>query len=149
MGLDADIWYQPMPERVMSWIERETLSAKPLAGYRDTKVIESNWRTEYVKILRLAATDPKVQRILTHPAVKKKLCDSETGDKAWLQKVRPIYGHNYHFHVRFFCPKGSKGCRAQKAVTSGHGCGKPLDYWLKLVSRPPKPVKKVKKKAMG
>jgi penicillin-insensitive murein endopeptidase len=26
-------------------------------------------------------------------------------DRDWLSKVRPIWGHNYHFHIRIACPK--------------------------------------------
>jgi len=147
VGLDADIWYMPMPERRLTWREREDMSAIPLAGERSVTVTE-NWRPGYVNLLRLAARDPRVQRILTHPAVKKKLCESETGDKSWLRKIRPVYSHNYHFHVRLFCPPGTKGCRPQKTVAPGNGCGKQLDYWINLFTRPPKrpttPVKPVK-----
>ncbi len=140
MGLDADIWYMPMPKRRLTWDERENTSAIPLAGSRSVTVT-NNWKPGYVKLLRLAAQNPKVQRILTHPAVKKKLCLSETGNKRWLSKIRPVYGHNYHFHVRLFCPEGSTGCRAQKPTPKDHGCGAPLDYWLKLFTNPPKPTK--------
>lgn len=140
VGLDADIWYMPMPKRRLTWREREDMSAIPLAGARSVKVTK-NWHPKYVDVLRLAAKNPKVQRILAHPAVKKKLCESETGDKKWLGKVRPVFGHNYHFHVRLFCPKGTKGCRAQKPVAPGDGCGKQLAYWINLFTKPQKPSK--------
>ncbi|MGI9407602.1 MAG: penicillin-insensitive murein endopeptidase [Hyphomicrobiaceae bacterium] len=144
VGLDADIWYMPMPKRTLTWREREDTSAIPLAGARSVKVTK-NWRPGYVNLLRLAAQNPKVQRILTHPAVKKKLCESEKGDKKWLRKIRPVFGHNYHFHVRLFCPKSTKGCRAQKTVAAGDGCGKQLDYWIKLFTTPPKRSAKPRK----
>jgi penicillin-insensitive murein endopeptidase len=83
-----------------------------------------------------------VERVFVHPAVKKALCDiAPKEDRAWLGKVRPMWGHNYHFHVRLACPAGTKGCVGQAPPPTEDGCGKPLEHWLKLVSRPPKPEK--------
>ena len=42
------------------------------------------------------------------PAIKKALCRDVTGDRSWLHKVRPVYGHNYHFHIRIGCPAGRR-----------------------------------------
>ncbi len=33
---------------------------------------------------------------------------------AWLSKVRPMYGHDYHFHVRIKCPAGNPGCTLRR-----------------------------------
>jgi penicillin-insensitive murein endopeptidase len=140
IGLDADIWYMPMPPAELSREERETLVPLQLAGERDTAVIAANWQPAYVTLLKRAATAPEVERILVHPAVKKALCEGAGDDKGWLSRVRPIYGHNYHFHVRLACPKGVAGCVPQPPPPAGDGCGKQLDDWLKLVSRPPKPT---------
>ncbi len=35
------------------------------------------------------------------------------GDRAWLTKIRPMFGHNYHFHIRLACPTGEEGCADQ------------------------------------
>jgi murein endopeptidase len=40
-------------------------------------------------------------------------------DGAWLTKVRPWWGHYYHFHVRIACPPESGDCRAQPPVPRG------------------------------
>lgn len=144
VGLDADIWYRPMPSKRFTFKEREIESAIPLADYRGTEVIAANWRDGYVGLLKRAATDKRIQRILVHPAVKKKLCQSAGTDRAWLQKIRPVWGHNYHFHVRMKCPAGVAGCRAQKATAPGDGCGAQLDYWMKLLKTPPRPRTKPK-----
>ena len=141
-GLDADIWYMAMPSARMSWAERELKEPLPLANPEDTRVIKANWNEGYYRVLRRAATYGEVERILVHPAVKKALCDiAPKEDRAWLSKIRPMWGHNYHFHLRLACPAGAKGCVAQAPPPSGDGCGKPLEDWLKLVSRPPKPEK--------
>ena len=43
--------------------------------------------------------DPLVQRIFVNAAIKKALCREAGDDRAWLEKVRPWWGHDYHFHV--------------------------------------------------
>ncbi|MEZ5925420.1 MAG: penicillin-insensitive murein endopeptidase [Hyphomicrobiaceae bacterium] len=141
-GLDADIWYMSMPDKRLSWIEREFKEPVPLANLNDTRVIKANWNEGYYRVLKRAAAFPEVERILVHPAVKKALCDiAPKDDKAWLSKIRPMWGHNYHFHVRLACPKGAKGCVPQTPPPADDGCGRHLEDWLKLVSRPPKPAK--------
>ena len=72
----------------------------------------------------------EVERILVHPGIKKKLCDTVTGDRSWLRKVRPFWGHDYHFHIRIGCQPGSTGCKAQEAPPSDDGCGKSLAWWF-------------------
>lgn len=147
IGLDADIWYMPMPGKTMSWTEREFKEPMPLAELNGTQVIKGNWREGYYRLLRQAARYGEVERILVHPAVKKALCDiAPKDDRAWLSKVRPMWGHNYHFHVRLACPKGAASCTPQQPPPLEDGCGKPLETWLKLVSRPPKPPPKPKPK---
>ena len=47
--------------------------------------------------------------MLANPAIKKALCRDVKGDRSWLHKIRPVFGHNYHFHIRIGCPKDSAG----------------------------------------
>ena len=35
------------------------------------------------------------------------MCENEKGDKSWLKKIRPWYGHDNHYHVRHKCPEKS------------------------------------------
>ena len=113
-------------------------------------MIGKNWHLGYLKLMKRAASYAEVERIFVHPAVKKALCENAGTDRAWLGKVRPIFLHNYHFHVRIACPKGAKGCEPQKQAPAGDGCGKPVEDWIKIVSRPlkatpaPTPGKPVK-----
>ncbi len=65
-----------------------------------------------------------------NPAIKKKLCDTWTGDRSVLGKIRPIYGHDAHFHIRMRCPEGASGCKPQAAVPPGDGCDKSLAWWF-------------------
>ena len=53
-----------------------------------------------------------------------------TGDRSWLRKVRPFWGHDYHFHIRIGCQPGSPGCKAQDATPDDDGCDKSLAWWF-------------------
>ena len=141
IGLDADIWFTPMPSSVLSRDEREQLAATNMLASKlavDAKV----WTDTHVKLIRRAASYPEVERVLVNPAIKKALCDGAGKDREFLKKVRPIWGHDHHFHVRLSCPKGSESCRPQEPTKGEDGCGKELDDWFKLLTAPPKPAEK-------
>jgi penicillin-insensitive murein endopeptidase len=58
-----------------------------------------------------------------------------------MSKIRPYWGHYYHFHIRIACPKGSAGCEGQPSVDDDNdGCGAELTQWLKRIKAPPAPV---------
>lgn len=138
VGLDADIWLTPMPDRKLTRREREDMSAVSMlknAGEVDPKV----WGDGQFKLIKRAASYPEVERVLVHPALKKALCEKAGTDRAWLNKVRPVFGHYYHFHIRIGCPKGSGNCQAQPPVPEGDTCGQELTDWLKRVAPKPKP----------
>jgi penicillin-insensitive murein DD-endopeptidase len=141
IGLDADIWLNPMPDRRLTEKEREELSAVSMLAADRVSVDPAIWTEAHVRILKRASSYPEVERVLVHPAIKKALCEATAKDKdrAWVSKVRPYWGHHYHFHVRIACPKGSSNCEAQPAPGSDDGCGKELQHWLALVKVPPKP----------
>lgn len=133
IGLDADIWLTPMPKRKMSYDERENVSAVSMvkqSGGKPPRINEDAWTDGRMRLLRRAASYPEVERILVNPAIKKKLCDTVTGDRSWLRKVRPFWGHDYHFHVRIGCQPGSSGCKGQAVTEAGDGCGAPLAWWF-------------------
>ena len=140
-GLDADIWFTPMPKKRMSHKEREEISATTMVQgtNENVRVNQKRWTDSRTRLLRLAATYPQVERIFVNPAIKKHLCETVSGDRAWLNKVRPIWGHDYHFHVRIKCPAGSPGCEPQASTGSGDGCGKELAWWFNPdLYKPPK-----------
>ena len=98
------------------------------------------WSPAHIALLKVAAQDKEVERVLVNPAIKKALCRDVTGDRSWLHKMRPVYGHNYHFHVRISCPAGQDGCKAQPAAPADEGCGKDLDWWFTREARLPSPA---------
>jgi penicillin-insensitive murein endopeptidase len=139
IGLDADVWLTPMPDRILTKAERENISATIVVKNRkeiDPKV----WTVNHAKLIQRAAKFDRVARIFVHPPIKAELCKWATGDRAWLAKVRPLYGHNYHFHIRMKCPEGMAGCKDQwtPKPKDGTGCGEELAYWMSDVPWKPK-----------
>lgn len=136
LGLDADIWLTPMPDRRFTHQEREDLSATSMLADKVT-IDPKIWTPQHVNIIKRAASYGQVERIFVHPAIKKALCVAVGTGSSWLRKVRPMWGHHYHFHIRISCPAGSAGCKPQGAPSSDDGCGKELDGWFKRLSAPP------------
>jgi penicillin-insensitive murein endopeptidase len=139
VGLDADIWLTPMPDRELTRIEREEMSATMAVAADRLDVDPAVWTPGHVGIIQAAASDPKVERILVNAAIKKALCRDARGDRSWLKKVRPYFGHDYHFHVRIGCPADSTNCKSQDPVSGEEGCGKELDWWFRESIIHPKP----------
>jgi penicillin-insensitive murein endopeptidase len=147
VGLDADIWLTPMPKRELSREEREEMSAVKVVADDKRDVDPKIWTPAHVNIIRAAAQDPEVERVLVNAAIKKAVCRDAKGDRAWLRKVRPWWGHDYHMHIRIGCPKDSPECKEQDPTPAGDGCGKELDYWFQeSILNPPPPKEPPKPK---
>src|ERR1017187_8819467 len=97
VGLDADIWLRPMPDRELSRQEREDMSATMVVADSRKDVDRKVWTPAHVAIIKAAADDPLVERVFVNAAIKKTLCQAAGTDRAWLQKVRPYWEHDYHF----------------------------------------------------
>ena len=139
VGLDADIWLTPMPKRELAREEREETSATMAVAPSRLDVDPTVWTPAHGALIRAAAEDPKVQRVFVNAAIKKALCREAGGDGDWLNKVRPYWGHDYHFHVRLACPSDSPDCKPQDPVPPEEGCGKDLDWWFRDAVIHPKP----------
>lgn len=139
VGLDADIWLTPMPKQRFTDQQRETVSAISMLKQDTLYVDQKKWSQPHTDLLHHAASYPEVERIFVHPGIKKQLCDTVSGDRKWLAKIRPYWGHHYHFHVRLKCQSGSPDCIAQEPTGSDDGCGKPLAWWF--TDEPWKPAK--------
>jgi penicillin-insensitive murein endopeptidase len=142
VGLDADIWLTPMPKRKLSRNEREEMSAVMMVRGDRLDIDPNVWTPTHLAVIRAAAQEPTVERIFVNAAIKKALCREAKGDRGWLSKVRPMYGHDYHFHVRIKCPPGSGECESQPAPSDSEGCSAgDLAYWFKDSVLHPKPPK--------
>jgi penicillin-insensitive murein endopeptidase len=132
-GLDADIWYwfpKKAAKQKLSAREREQLEPRAIVSSR-TGTRTASWSPHVEKVLRLAVADERVERIFVNPLIKRELCESIAAtDRAWLRKLRPWWGHDWHFHVRLRCPSDSAECVAQESLPEGDGCSE-IEWWLR------------------
>ena len=142
VGLDADIWLTPMPKTPLSREEREEMSATMVVAADRLDVDPKVWSHEgQFAVIKAAAEDPKVERIFVNAAIKKALCREAGKDRGFLHKVRPWWGHDYHFHVRMACQPGSPDCKGQDPAAEAEGCGKDLEWWFRDSVIHPEPPK--------
>jgi penicillin-insensitive murein endopeptidase len=143
IGLDADIWLTPMPRARLDREARENMPAVNMARADWRDVDPRHWTPAHTRLIKAAASEPRVERIFVNPALKVALCRDPSADRAWLNKVRPIWGHNYHFHIRMSCPAGMATCSGQEPPNFGDGCGQELTDWIErqraALFAPPKP----------
>lgn len=137
LGLDADIWMLPGTNLRLTRSQRENLSSISMRK-NNGAYVNANWTRAHHNILKAAAKDKRVARIFVFPGAKVQMCNDEKGDRKWLRKIRPWYGHHYHFHVRLACPKGVKGCENQAAPPEGDGCAD-AQQWVANILNPPPP----------
>ncbi|WP_306114653.1 MULTISPECIES: penicillin-insensitive murein endopeptidase [unclassified Roseovarius] len=137
IGMDVDIWLRPADNLKLSRADRENISSISLRRSNGAYT-NSNWTRQHHEIIKAAAQDPRTARIFIFPGAKVQMCKDETGDRKWLRKVRPWWGHHYHFHVRLNCPAGSKGCVAQNPPPAGDGCAD-AEQWVRNILNPPPP----------
>jgi penicillin-insensitive murein DD-endopeptidase len=119
-GLDVDLWFlPPVHGQAVSMIDATRTKPSPL------------FTQAVMRLLQLTALDPHVDRIFVHPVLKRAVCErtAADGDRSWLRKLRPWWGHDDHFHVRLSCPPDSPLCIAQAPLPPGDGCGE-LAWWF-------------------
>ncbi|MDO5368890.1 penicillin-insensitive murein endopeptidase [Paracoccus sp. (in: a-proteobacteria)] len=136
IGLDADIWMLPPASLQLTPSQRENISSQSVVARGGTQ-LSPLWSASHHAILRAAASDPRVARIFVDPVAKLAMCQSERGNRAYLRKIRPIDGHDYHFHVRLSCP--NQGCENQAAPPPGDGCEEAAQ-WIRNRIDPPPPA---------
>ncbi|MCB1388926.1 MAG: penicillin-insensitive murein endopeptidase [Rhodobacteraceae bacterium] len=142
-GLDADIWYNAPASLTLSTAQRESL-APTILRTDDQRSLTRAWTPEHARFLRAAASDPRVDRIFVAAAIKIELCRTATpADTPWLQRIRPLYGHHDHLHVRLRCPAGSRHCETQSPTVAelshgGNGCDDTLTWWVTDYLNPPR-----------
>ena len=138
LGLDIDIWLLKPRQKLLSRKQREKIgSPRTVSGTSVNKY----WTAEHHQVLKAAASDPGVARIFVNSAIKQAMCwdEPQGGDRTWLRKIRPWYGHDAHFHVRLNCPPDSPNCVPQAPIPAGDGCDETLAWWFSDEARNPKP----------
>ena len=133
-GIDVDIWDNLDPKPVLAPPNREEVSLPSMLSANGKALDPARFSARQVTLLRIAATDPRVDRIFVNPVIKRALCQGQfsatVGDRSWLHRLRPWYGHDDHFHVRLTCPEGSPDCVRQTPVPAGDGCDASLAWWF-------------------
>ena len=137
IGLDVDFWMLPADKLDLTPTERENLSSISMRR-QNGAFVNSDWTRSHHEVLKAAASDPRVTRIFVFPGAKVQMCNDETGDRAYLRKIRPWYGHHYHFHVRLACPRSAKDCVEQTPPPAGDGCDDAQE-WVDNILNPPPP----------
>ena len=136
IGLDADIWLYPTERMDLSRRARENISAISMRR-ADGAFVNDRWTERHAQLVRAAAVDPRVARIFIFPGAKVWMCENATGDRSWLRKVRPWWGHHYHMHVRLSCPRGATGCVNQDPPPPGDGCAQAREWQRNILNPPP------------
>ncbi|WP_256091499.1 penicillin-insensitive murein endopeptidase [Candidatus Thiosymbion oneisti] len=145
-GMDVDIWFR------LAGSARSANDRYPEGRHPGSMVtpggfdLSGDWGEHQRFLLKASADHPRVDRIFVNPAIKRALCRSERGDRSWLRKLRPWWGHDAHFHVRLRCPKGSPRCKQQPPFPAGDGCDQSLAWWFSEEARTPSKQPKKKKK---
>jgi penicillin-insensitive murein endopeptidase len=129
-GNDVDVWFNIDPKPDLPPAAREEIPIVRLVTADEQSIDATAWRPAHARLLHAAASNPAVDRVFVHFAIKRELCRSEAGDRSWLRKIRPWFGHDDHFHVRLACPAGSGECVAQAPIPPGDGCDATLDWWF-------------------
>jgi penicillin-insensitive murein DD-endopeptidase len=83
VGLDVDIWFTEMPGHVQTLEEREFGLAVDVVAKDQLDVDPQVWTPTHTNLIRTAAHDPAVTRILVNAAIKKALCREAGADRAW------------------------------------------------------------------
>lgn len=136
VGLDADIWLRAAPKRTLTAEEREAISATTMVR-ADGLGVNDAWTSDQLAMLRWSAERPDVARIFINPAIKLAACAQAEGDRRWLRKLRPWWGHDYHFHVRLACPASNQACKDQAPPPPGDGCDASLTWWFSEEAKRP------------
>ncbi len=139
IGLDVDIWMLPPARLDLSRGRRESISSISTARARGAYV-NGDWSRAHMNVLRAAARDRRVARIFVFPGAKVQMCKDAKGNRRWLRKIRPWWGHRDHIHVRLNCPRGARGCVDQAPPPRGDGCAD-AQKWVDDILNPPPPRK--------
>jgi penicillin-insensitive murein endopeptidase len=131
IGLDVDIWFERSARPRLAGPQREQLPQRSLVRPADDGIDDAIFTQQHARVLQLAAETPNVDRMFVNKWIKQRICQTATGNRAWLRKLVPWIGHDSHFHVRLYCPPGQPQCTPQAGYPDDDGCGEALDLWFR------------------
>src|SRR5262249_58274296 len=110
-GVDVDSWSNLDPKPALLAAEREEVNLPSMVLPDKSDIARARFGERQVRLLRLTASDSRVDRIFVHPTIKRALCEgfggARDGDNTWLHKIRAWDGPDEHFHRRRGCPRRS------------------------------------------
>ena len=124
VGLDADIWLTPMPDRELTREEREEMSATMMV--RDDRLRR---RSEGLDA-DASGGDPRrgagaeVQRIFVNAAIKKALCRDAGSDRDWLEQGAAVVGPRLSLPRPHQLPAGSPNASRSRRGRRTRAAGK-------------------------
>jgi len=100
VGLDVDIWFERSSQRPrLAPAQRENPLLRSLVRAGDTGIDDEVYSPQHAELLRLAAEQP-TQTASSSTADQGAALPQHDGNRSWLHKLVPWYGHDEHFHVR-------------------------------------------------
>ena len=78
-GVDVDIWFNLDPKPALAPEARESVDLPSMILPDGSAIDPARFGRRQVELLRLAASDPSVDRIFVHPAIKRALCQGVGG----------------------------------------------------------------------
>lgn len=136
-GLDVDVWLTLVGSPAAASRLMDNRSDPRSMVQPGGLFVSEYWGDDQRFLIETAARHPAVERVFVNPAIKRALCRQAEGERAWLGKVRPWWGHDSHFHVRLACPAGSPACESQPRLGGDTGCGEELAWWFSDEARSP------------
>lgn len=127
-GLDMDVLFR-LAQHPLTDQERRDPDLDGVVA-EDGSLKPDAWGAAQMAVLKVFASDPRVERIFVNPMIKLSLCLQVTGERGWLRTLRPWWGHQEHFHVRISCPAGDRACIPGPPLPPGDGCGNELQSWI-------------------
>ena len=116
VGLDADIWLTPMPDRELTRQEREEMMATMVVAANRKDVDPKVWTPAHVALIKAAAEDPHVTRIFVNPAIKKALCRDAGRRPRVAQQGAAVVGARLALPCPSRLPARQSGLRAAAAA---------------------------------
>ena len=91
-GVDVDIWFNLDPKPDLAPAAREDVPLPTMVNADQTAIDPARFGRRQVTLLRLAASDPRVDRIFVNRAIKRALCEGVGGanasDRSWRHRIR-------------------------------------------------------------
>ena len=137
VGLDADIWFTPMPDRELTRQEREEMSATNIVADDWKDVNPKIWSPAHITLLHRPRRRTTKSSACWSIRRSRRRC-AATSRRPFLAAQGPTrVWPQLSFPRPHQLSSGQDGCKKQPAAPADEGCGKDLDWWFKKKRRTP------------